>query len=118
METENNSFGSVEEERSVQEEYPVKFEVKYPEQSSRILALIGIPWFFIKTIALLPHLIIIAILNIASGLAVWLSFWAILFTGKYPKSFFDFIVGATRWQIRVNAWMFSLTDKYPPFALK
>lgn len=112
METENQNMSSVE------EEYPVKFEVKYPEKSSRVLALFSIPWFFIKIAALIPHLIVIYFLNIASLAAVWLSFWAILFTGKYPKSFFNFVVGVARWQVRINAWMFSLTDKYPPFTFK
>jgi len=112
MQIENNSVSAVE------EEYPVKFEVKYPEQSSRLLALMGIPWFAIKMIALLPHVIILGVLNIAAIAASWLSLWAILFTGKYPRAFFNFVVGATRWQNRVNSWMYSLTDKYPPFSLK
>lgn len=102
----------------MQEEYPVKFEVEYPEESSRLLALIGIPWFFIKIVALLPHIIIVSVLGAVAGFSAWISLWAILFTGKYPRSLFDFVVDVQRWQNRVNAWMFSLTDKYPPFSLK
>ncbi|HUS50182.1 MAG TPA: DUF4389 domain-containing protein [Candidatus Paceibacterota bacterium] len=97
--------------------YPVRFEVDYPEKSSRILALIAIPWFFLKSIILIPHIIVLWFFGIAQFIAVWLSFWAILFTGRYPKSFFNFVVGVLRWQNRMNAWLYSLTDKYPPFSL-
>ncbi len=100
----------------VVEEYPVKFDVEYPEHSSRLLALFGI--IPIKMIALVPHLIVMWALSIASAFIAWISFWAILFTGRYPKSFFNFVVGVTRWQNRINVWASSLTDKYPPFTLK
>ena len=104
-------------EQNIQEEYPVKFEVKYPEKSSRLLALLGIPGFFLKMVLLIPHLIIIWFLALASAIAVWFSFWVILFTGKYPKPLFNFIVGVLRWQNRINSFMYGLTDKYPPFSL-
>lgn len=109
---ENNGM----DEKYTMEEYPVKFEIKYPEQSSRLLALLGIPWFFLKMMLLVPHLIILWLLGIAHMLIAWAALWAVLFTGKYPKSLFDFVVGVMRWQVRVNAWMLSLTDKYPPFS--
>lgn len=110
---ENNSM---DEKYTVEGEYPVKFEVKYPEQSSRLLAFLGIPWFFLKIILLIPHLIILWLLGIVYMLISWVALWVVLFTGKYPKSLFDFVVGVMRWQNRVNAWMLSLTDKYPPFS--
>lgn len=100
------------------EEYPVNFDVAYPENSSRLLALIAIPWFFLKVILLIPHYIVIMFLGIAATIAVWFSYWAILFTGKYPRSLFNFVVGTLRWQARLSSWMFSLTDKYPPFTLE
>ena len=99
----------------MEEKYPVTVEVGYPESSSRILALIAIPFFIFKGILLIPHMIILQFLQIAAMVAVWFAYWAILFTGKYPKVLFDFVVGVTRWQTRTSAWMFSLTDKYPPF---
>lgn len=95
--------------------YPVRLEVDYPEKSSKVLALIAIPWFFIKILLLIPHFIILYFLNLASLVAVWLSYWAILFTGRYPKAFFRFVVGVLRWHIRVTSWLYSLTDIYPPF---
>ena len=44
--------------------------------------------------------------------------FAILFTGKFPKGMFDFIIRYLRWQANVNAYMMFLTDKYPPFTGK
>ena len=104
-------------ENKINEVYPVNLEIKYPENSSRLLALLGIPCFFLKALLLLPHLIIMWFLNIACAIAAWFALWVVLFTGKYPKTFFDFISGVLRWQIRLNAWVFGLTDKYPPFTL-
>jgi len=104
-------------ENNIIEDYPVKFEVNYPERSSRLLAFLSILLFFPKVIALIPHLIVLYFLDFASLIATWFSFWVILFTGKYPKPFFDFIVGVMRWKNRVHSWMCSLTDKYPPFKL-
>ena len=100
----------------VEEEYPVKLEIKYPERSSRLLAFLGIPWFLLKTILLIPHVIILWFLGFVYMLIAWVALWVVLFTGKYPKSLFDFVVGVMRWQFRVNAWVLSLTDKYPPFS--
>jgi hypothetical protein len=105
-------------ENNITEQYPVKLEINYPERSSRILALLGILFFFPKMILLVPHMIVIYVLNIASFVAIWFGFWAVLFTGKYPKSFFNFITGVVRWQTRMSAWMYGLTDKYPPFSLE
>ena len=69
--------------------YPVTFEVEYPEKSSRLLALIGIPWLFTKMILLIPHIIILYLLSIAVMVVVWIAYWAILFTGKYPPFSLD-----------------------------
>jgi hypothetical protein len=50
--------------------------------------------------------------------AVIISWFAILFTGKYPRSLFDYVVGVSRWALRVSAYAFLLvTDQYPPFSL-
>jgi hypothetical protein len=47
---------------------------------------------------------------------IFISFWAILFTGKFPRGFFDFVVGFMRWQNRVTAYLSLLRDEYPPFS--
>jgi hypothetical protein len=48
---------------------------------------------------------------------IWIGFWAVLFTGRYPRGLSDFVLGWQRWQTRMNAWMFGLVDRYPPFSL-
>lgn len=105
-------------EHIAEEEHPVKLEIKYPERSSRFLALLGIPWFFLKTILLIPHIIILWFLGFVYMLITWIALWVVLFSGKYPKLLFDFAVGVMRWQVRVNAWLLCLTDKYPPFSFQ
>ncbi len=54
---------------------------------------------------------------IAAGVIAFIAWFAILFTGKYPKGMFDFFVGYMRWSTRVNGYMYLLTGKYPLFAL-
>ncbi len=98
------------------EEYPVRFEVDYPERSDRLLAACGILWF-IKPLLLLPHLVVMAFIGMAAALAMWIGYWIVLFTGRYPRELFDFIVGVHRWQNRMTAWIAGLCDRYPSFRL-
>jgi len=95
--------------------YPVRVEADHPETSSRLLAVCGILFFLPKLLLLLPHIIIFWFLSIVMLFAAWVGCWAVLFTGSQPRGLFDFIVGCTRWQTRMNAWYFGLTDRYPPF---
>lgn len=97
------------------DKYPVIVEVEYPESSSRILALLAIPFFVLKIILLIPHLVVLYFLQIVATIAAWLGIWVVLFTGKYPRGIFNFVVGVTRWQTRTSVWLLGLTDKYPPF---
>src|SRR3989344_3563103 len=104
------------EQSSVSKEgYPVRVEVEYPKESSRLLALLGLPCMFGKMFLLIPHLIILYFLGILSMVIVFVGYGAVLFTGKYPKGLFDLVAGILCWQTRVSAWMYGLTDKYPPF---
>ena len=67
----------------------------------------------------IPHYVVLFVLSMAAFVAVVLAWFAILFTGRYPKDLFNFVVGVGRWSMRVNAYAFLLTtDKYPPFTLK
>jgi urea transporter len=93
-------------------EYPLVLEVEYREDLSR--------WqIFVKWLLAIPHLLVLAILGIAVSIVVLIAFFAIFFTGRYPRGMFDFVVGTMRWYVRVNAYAFWLmTDRYPPFSLK
>ena len=53
----------------------------------------------------------------AAVVTAWIAYWVILFTGTYPAGMFDFVVGTLRWSTRLSAWLFTLTDEYPPFTL-
>ena len=66
----------------------------------------------------IPHYFVLFFLAICVFVATVVAWFAILFTGKYPKDLFDFVVGVGRWGLRVAAYAFLLTtDKYPPFSL-
>ena len=96
-------------------DYPVRFDVDYPELPSRGLALLG-ALLFIKGLLLIPHVIILFALGIAASLVVYIGFWAVLITGRYPEGLFDFVVGVQRWQTRTDSWMYGFADRYPPFS--
>lgn len=112
---------------SLRDEYPA-FAMEQPEYLARVtiteptlersrgLAVTGI-LFFLKGILLIPHMFVIYFLGIAAMVAGWLAYWVIAFTGKYPEGVYGFMVGMLRWYMRMSAWLFSLTDVYPPFSL-
>src|SRR5262249_4248974 len=98
-------------------DYPVRVEADYPPQSSRLLALCGV-LLFPKAFLLLPHLIVLYFVNLAAAFVIYIGFWVVLFTGRYPRGMYDFATGALRWQTRVSAWFMGLTDQYPPFGMR
>ena len=97
-------------------DYPARLEVDYPEASSRGLALLGV-LFLIKLILLVPHLIILYALGLVSFVVVYVAYWAVLITGRYPQGLFTLVIGVQRWSYRANAWFVGLVDRYPPFTL-
>jgi len=92
----------------------VKFD--YPAKLSRGILLLRT--FFGAIYVGIPHMFCLFFVSIAAGFVSFLSWWAVLFTGKYPRSFFDFMVGYHDWTLRVSAYMAMLTDQYPEFGLK
>jgi hypothetical protein len=72
----------------------------------------------VKWLLAVPHYILLVFLWIAAVVAVIIAWFAILFTGRYPRGLFDFVLGVLRWGNRVTAYAFALvTDQYPPFRL-
>jgi hypothetical protein len=92
-------------------DYPIDFDVRYPERLIRWKVLI---W---KAITAIPHFIILLFLWIGALLVTILAWFFILFAGRYPRGLFDYVAGVIRWSVRVNAYFLSLTDEYPPFNL-
>ncbi len=92
-------------------EYPVTYDVEYPERLSRWL-------IFVKWLLIIPHFIVLLFIGIAYEITAIISWFAILFTGRYPEGLFRFAVGVTRWGARVNAYVWLLRDEYPPFSLQ
>ena len=93
-------------------QYPVILEIEYDENLSRWM-------IFVKWLLAIPHVIVLLFLGLAAFVAVVIAFFAILFTGRYPRGLFDFVVGTVRWWFRVQAYAYwFMTDRYPPFSLK
>ena len=100
---------------STDEEQAVHLELVYPDARNQL----GRGWPLIKWFLAIPHWIVLFFLGIAALVCMFISWWAILFTGRYPKGLFDFVVGVFRWGFRVQAYsVILITDKYPPFSLQ
>ncbi len=98
---------------STDEEQAVHLDFDYPDAQTldRVL-----PIF--KWLLAIPHYIVLAFLGIGVCFCTVIAWFAILFTGRYPRGLFDYVVGVMRWSLRVEAYAFLLiTDRYPPFSL-
>ena len=90
-------------------DYPVTFDVAYPESPSRWLILV-------RWLLAIPHLVVLYFLSLIAALVWVVSFFTILVAGMYPDSLYRFMVGVTRWSLNVNAYVLFL-DRYPPFSM-
>lgn len=100
---------------STVEEQSVHLEIDYPdvkEDLNRWLPLV-------KWLLAIPHYIVLVVLAAIAVVVIVIAWFAILFTGRYPRPLFNYVVGVGRWGLRVEAYMSLLvTDRYPPFSLK
>ena len=100
---------------STDEEQAVHIEIPYPDVKKDLNQWLPL----VKWLLAIPHYIVLFFLGIAAFFVVIVAWFAILFTGRYPKGLFDFVVGVMRWSLRVDAYAILLTtDKYPPFSLE
>ena len=102
-------YPSTDDEQAVRLEYPYP---NVPNDLSRGMPLVK--WFLA-----IPHYIVLFFLFIGAIFAVIAAWFAILFTGRYPRGLFDYVEGVMRWHNRVVGYAFVLvTDRYPPFTLR
>ncbi len=90
--------------------YAAGLEVAYPSELNRWLPLV-------KWLLVIPHFIVLFFVGAVAVLVVLYSFFAVLFTGRWPRGAFDFVVGTVRWCYRVAAYFHLMVDAYPPFSL-
>lgn len=100
---------------STEEEQSVHLDIDYPDVEQDLNRWLPL----VKWLLAIPHYLVLAVLFIGAVLAVVVAWFAILFTGRYPRGLFDYVVGVGRWSLRVQAYAFLLvTDRYPPFSLQ
>ncbi len=98
---------------STDEQQWVHLDIEYPNVEADLSRWMPV----VKWLLAIPHYIVLFFLGIAAFFCVVIAWFAILFTGRYPRSLFDFVMGVQRWALRVAAYAFILTtDRYPPFS--
>ena len=97
------------------EEQAVHVEIAYPDVERDLNRWLPL----IKWLLAIPHYIVLWLLSIVQMVVVIIAWFAILFTGRYPRGMFDLVVGVMQWSLRVQAYASLLTtDRYPPFSLR
>jgi hypothetical protein len=99
---------------STDEHQWVRLDLPYPGAPATVNRWLPLVKWFLA----IPHYIVLVVLYLAALVVVVLAWFAILFTGRYPRGMFEFVEGVFRWHTRVAAYAFALvTDRYPPFRL-
>jgi len=99
---------------STVDEQSVHLDIDYPDAEHDLNRWLPL----VKWLLVIPHLIVLFFLFIGAFFAVVIAWFAILFTGRYPRGLFNYVVGVGRWALRVTAYATLLvTDRYPPFSL-
>ena len=100
---------------STTDEQSVHLDIDYPDAERDLNRWLPL----VKWLLALPHWLVLGLLSILAMFAVVIAWFAILLTGRYPRPLFDFVVGLSRWGLRVLAYaVFLVTDRYPPFRLE
>jgi hypothetical protein len=100
---------------STVDEQSVHLEIDYPDVERDLNRWLPL----VKWLLAIPHYVVLVVLWFAAAVAIVIAWFAILITGRYPHSLFDFVVGVGRWSLRVAAYAFLLvTDQYPPFSIR
>jgi hypothetical protein len=99
---------------STDEQQSVHLDVTYPDAKQELNRWLPLVKWFLA----IPHYVVLVILYLGGFFVVLSAWFAILFTGRYPRGLFEYVEGVTRWQNRVACYAFILdTDQYPPFRL-
>jgi hypothetical protein len=99
---------------STDEHQSVRFDFPYPDAKEGLNRWLPL----VKWLLAIPHYVVLIFLWLAAIVCVIIAWFAILFTGRYPRGLFDFVLGVFRWSNRVTGYAFALvTDQYPPFRL-
>src|SRR5437763_14430334 len=97
---------------SADDEQVVHIQIPYPDAKQELNRWLPLVKWFLA----IPHYVVLWFLSIAAFLCVIIAWFALRFTGRYPRSLFDFVVGVFRWWLRIARYASLLaTDRYPPF---
>jgi hypothetical protein len=100
---------------STDDQQAVHLDVDYPDAAQDLNRFLPI----VKWLLAIPHYVVLAVLWVAVVVVTVIAWFAIIFTARYPRGMFDFVVGVSRWSLRVEAYVLLLvTDRYPPFSLE
>jgi hypothetical protein len=90
--------------------HAARLEISYPSELNRWLPVV-------KWLLAIPHFIVLSFVALAAFFVAVYAFFAVLFTGRWPRGAFDFVVGTFRWAYRVAAYVHLMVDAYPPFSM-
>jgi len=100
---------------STVEHQTVTLDIDYPDTDKDLNRWLPLVKWFLA----IPHYVVLFFLALGAIVSVIIAWFAIVFTGRYPRALFDYVVGVARWGLRVQAYAFLLvTDRYPPFSLR
>jgi hypothetical protein len=93
--------------------YPIRLYVMRPDTQSKLLNFPVLGWL-IRTVLLVPHLLLMYAVQLLGLLAWWIALWGILFKGRFPRGLYRIGAGTLRWYMAIYCYQFSLYDEWPP----